>query len=428
MNRLGFRNPRQHRPRQSASDDAPAQHDQPVVSDLIETDHDALEHWLSLIARLLDLPDEESEAVTAELRSHLTERIRDLELQGHSEMNARSIAIGELGDAAELARRFRQAHTYRKRRLVMNTLFAGIGIAVIATSAALFSSGGQSSGVKTAVFQQDEQRADAIDRLETTRISIDIDMTPRQIISHFADARDIGISMDWSSLAEADIAPDEPLGYMAEAASILDVIREFNRRAGSDWHLIDWRLHDRMLIIDEREVFERRERVLVRYDIAGTLQLMGEQYGIAQSEAVEQISNLIQEMVEPESWENYGGTLAKSVVIGGKMFINAPPRIHEKVKWILDELADGESQAKPEHPAPAEDSVSRNAGGDQPLVTIVPLNHVDVQQVADLLGSIASDPVQITPDPRTNTLIFSAPESRVEPWSNLLVRLDYKWH
>lgn len=95
---------------------------------------DAADAWLDRVTAMLRVPMAEREAIRAELNEHLRERIRDLMLSGAGEGAATSQAIGELGDAAMLARRYQEAIEPSSRRSLMH-----VGIATAATAALVFS-------------------------------------------------------------------------------------------------------------------------------------------------------------------------------------------------------------------------------------------------------------------------------------------------
>ncbi len=71
------------------------------------TTSDSTKSWLDVLEKLLPMPDAERKAIRDELASHLRERVRDLTISGVSEHEAVRMAIAELGDAAELAKGYR---------------------------------------------------------------------------------------------------------------------------------------------------------------------------------------------------------------------------------------------------------------------------------------------------------------------------------
>ncbi|MGD9688846.1 MAG: permease prefix domain 1-containing protein [Phycisphaerales bacterium] len=130
----------------AGSDAPPAPH--AVTPEASPPERASIRSWLDLLTSLLDLPEAERAAVRDELDSHLRDRVRDLTLAGMSEPAASARALSELGDAALLARRFKEAIEPSKRRLIMNgTALTIAGAAILFSSFALFqSSGGSPSG------------------------------------------------------------------------------------------------------------------------------------------------------------------------------------------------------------------------------------------------------------------------------------------
>ncbi|MFO0830966.1 MAG: permease prefix domain 1-containing protein [Phycisphaerales bacterium] len=99
---------------------------------------DAVTSWLDLLEKLLRLPPEETRGIRDELASHLRERVRDLTVSGMPDAEATRTAIGELGDAAELARRFQHARGHSKRSTVMQiALVSAVVVALTAGGLAL---------------------------------------------------------------------------------------------------------------------------------------------------------------------------------------------------------------------------------------------------------------------------------------------------
>ncbi len=304
----------------------------------------SIDAWLEVLDRLLRLPGVQRDSIREELRGHLTERTRDLMLRGLDGESAMRQAIEELGEAAELAERFRHANRYPKRRLIMNTLLVGAGTIAVVASVAVMTNGSQfgsahsSDPAMYAAADQEQRQADA-STLDTIDIDVEMDMSPREIVQAIVDTNEIGVSVDWRSLGDAGLDPDQPLGFSAQEISVLTVLDELNRRFDDAWDTIDWRLKGRMLILDRRDVFDRQESRLVSFDISATLLNMFQTHGIDHGDATEQVSGLIYEMVEPEYWDVNGGATAHMQIVGGKLFVHAPMRMQEKVKWILDELS-----------------------------------------------------------------------------------------
>jgi hypothetical protein len=90
---------------------------------------------------------------------------------------------------------------------------------------------------------------------------------------------------------------------------------------------------------------------------------------------VEDVVEVITSFVSPDDWRNNGGDVAQLNVVGDRLFVKAPRRMHPQVKWIIEQLpaagaargqgalppggvpAAGEKPARPQgrgHAAPAE--------------------------------------------------------------------------
>ena len=138
--------------------------------------------WLDVLVRLLRLPRSLQDEIRLELQGHLSERIRDLILSGHTEDQATRTAIGELGEASDLAQRYKDANRFAKRRLVMNlTLLtaclgvAGIGVVTLT---------GSDDQIEARIFQAPALSGLAAESLEA-KIDVAFDQTPLEEVLDF---------------------------------------------------------------------------------------------------------------------------------------------------------------------------------------------------------------------------------------------------
>ena len=345
-----------------------------------------VDSWLDVFDRLLRLPAGQKTAIREELRSHLTDRVRDLMLAGADRDEAMRQAVNELGEAAELAEQFRHANRYPRRRLIMNGALIGLGAAAIITAAAIVG-GSPQPAFEPAVFETRQERAEHVDTLESVTIAVHPDMTPRQIVKAIADTEQLGVSIDWGSLEQAGFAPDQSLGLAAEKLSVYQILDKLATAFNDNLHGIDWRLDGKMLTIDRTIVFAYRERVLASYDIDPILQNMLERYEVEYEWATSEITSVIHELIEPEQWTGNGGELAQLRIVSGRMFVNAPIRTQEKVAWVLGELA------KKNGGAAAEDDPQGAQGRSEPSVMPNPTpeeraQHADNQMAMARLRNI----------------------------------------
>lgn len=102
---------------------------------------DSIAGWLDMFCTLMRVPPRERDEARAELESHLRDRTRDFMLAGLDAEDAARRAIAEVGEAAELAARYRATRVENQRRNAMQ--FTGIGLAAgaaVVSIAALFHS------------------------------------------------------------------------------------------------------------------------------------------------------------------------------------------------------------------------------------------------------------------------------------------------
>jgi hypothetical protein len=122
---------------------------------------DLVDGWLSVFVGLLKVPERQAANIGEEIESHLRERVRDLMLTGASESEATRKAISELGEAADVAARYRALRTEPTRRFIMHaSLFTAAGAALALSIAAI--TGGR---------QQTSQQAEAALRAQQADVA-----------------------------------------------------------------------------------------------------------------------------------------------------------------------------------------------------------------------------------------------------------------
>ncbi|MEM1444831.1 MAG: permease prefix domain 1-containing protein [Planctomycetota bacterium] len=99
------------------------------------------EHYLNLLARMLKLTPKQRDAIADELRTHLEERLDELQHEGHDKNEAIRLALNEFGDANALAADFthtlRHARRTRTRRRLMQTTAGTLIAAAVVTFAVM---------------------------------------------------------------------------------------------------------------------------------------------------------------------------------------------------------------------------------------------------------------------------------------------------
>jgi hypothetical protein len=134
-----------------------------------------------------------------------------------------------------------------------------------------------------------------------------------------------------------------------------------------------WHADDRIIEIAPREVLDARDLVLVSYKISDVIRSVTA-YGRPYDNAVADVTSLLHELVEPTAWRENGGSLAQLRVVGGRMFVQAPKRMHTQIEWILEQLRQDVANADDNPlPMPAPDAGSRLRPGDQVTLSIYEL-------------------------------------------------------
>jgi hypothetical protein len=366
--------------------------------------------WLDLLTSLLDVPDAERRAVRDELESHLRDRVRDLIVGGCTEAEASARAISELGDAAALARRFKDAIEPSKRRLIMNVAAISIagaailfsGIAVFSTRATAPCPPGETqpeAARQEVLLQAIRARAMQADPFPSVQLAGEF-IAPRMIDWSAHPGEHPAIRFERPLLAAAGIATapasiqsnsyeppaDESLERLREVrvtltgqppwqmffdavgqAAKLRPVPQWDRleqrgvkrdgaiRVGADISAaavlaeenmdlpdgVAAHIEDDRIIFAPQSVFDRQDQQLVVYDLAALIERQQMVISKEAAQIIDEISDLITHLVEPEQWRSSGGDRASMHRFDAKLFVQAPRRFHNKIQWIIQQLSEG---------------------------------------------------------------------------------------
>lgn len=305
--------------------------------------------WLAELGIALRMPYERAEAIREELAEHLRERVRDLELEGLDETAAASMAVKELGDAAAVARRFRNAERTPIRRRIMNLAVIGIAGAALVTSVVAITGGDQPTGSNRATMYQAVMDAGTQEPIAVQPLQVKNGKLEEVLAKLGAEAASRTV-VRWSALNELGtdggdaITFDAPLGDLASAVAAIN--EAMGRSPQGDPARLEFRVKDGVIEFGPRQMFDRRETVLVCYDIGDLIDA-----GIE----LDEMCGAITSFVDSTNWVNNGGDLGQMQVVGRRMFVRAPLRMQEGVQWIIEQLADKEqaAAARPEAGAAA---------------------------------------------------------------------------
>ena len=317
---------------------------------------DPVESWLGVLRPLLSGPEREREGVLDELRDHLTQRVRDLMVNGGlggvrggggggGESDAIGIALSELGDAAAFARQWSLARSKPRRRLIMG-ITAGLGVVAAAMGITAISllpaRAGTTAGldeghpVPVAVFQPAGLGANAGETLVKLRVSGQAGDTWEQFLRDVGEAATMPVTISWAELGTLrEPEPTTQLGVTFREITLSSALRLLNQARGlGEFGGVAVRVIDGSLVFTTAASFDKAESILVTYDLTEMpdIEVRGE------AGTQEQIKAAIQTLVESENWASNGGDRATLAEVGNKLFIKAPPRMHKQVEWVLAEI------------------------------------------------------------------------------------------
>ncbi|MFG0286064.1 MAG: permease prefix domain 1-containing protein [Phycisphaerales bacterium JB039] len=366
-----------------------------------------IDRWLGAFSALLRLPEAQRRAITDELEDHLRSRAHDLMVAGAPEHEAVRRSIEELGEAAELATRFRHATDGTARRRIMSMGILGISAAALTLSVVAISGGAlgtgqqQSSGV---VFREIQPAATSAS-LDDVRLKLGLEETPiGELFALVGKMAELPVFVHWDELP---LTEEDTVTLQLGEVALPTALRFVNMRFGfadSD-DAISYRVHDGVLEFADRDYFDRREAELLRYDLSDALV----------NATPEDIEGLIYNFVEPNSWEANGGVVASLHIVGESMFVRAPKRLLPKLEWILAQLA-GEDSADEEDEAAALPPAE---------VRVLAIMHTRADDVAGAIEAMLDvDAVRIAVDERSNVLIVHADKVWQERIAQLVAALD----
>lgn len=347
------------------------------------SDHE-FEAYLALLSKMLRLSGKQREAIAAELRDHLDQRMTELQAAGVDRDDAVLRALEEFGDAAGLAAELSQIRQYVRRRRIMKatltTLSAAAAI-ILLTLALLPQTPGIDLG-NTAVADDGKTQAAAPpakpDPNEKTRQAltkrIEVDFQANQLDNVFTYLRDVaGVSVlvQWPFLVEAGIPHETPITMRLQnvsAGQVLDFVLE---QAGGTGVELGYAIVDGVVVINltSQLAFNREIRIYNCRDLVGYASgdaalgntgfgddafdeggFGGTDVGRSRrplSEREVRLADLVRNSIEPNSWRALGGATGSIDNYEGLLVINQTPQTHEQIAGFLELLRKYDRQPQP---------------------------------------------------------------------------------
>lgn len=299
-----------------------------------------IQSWLDTVTRLLRVEPDQRIAIREELDSHVRDRVCDLMVTGLTEPEAVRRAIEEFGDAAALARSFKTARQGFIRRHLMHAAMLAIagsalGLSVLAVTDHNLIPGGlpERAEVYGAAPATGPQSAEPIGIASG-------EMPFKDVLHAAASAKGLTLLVRWSELEEINADPDKQVRIPLDGLTLDELFVEINSQI-IDPHLgpAEYRiLEDGVLEVSIRDDFDRRETVLVKYDIGDIVEAERER-GTRADAASSMIIDTLQHHISSDDWEDLGGDKISVTAFGDTLFITGPARIHPQVAWMLERMA-----------------------------------------------------------------------------------------
>lgn len=406
-----------------------------------------IEGWLAMLAGML--PGSQAQGIRDELETHLRDRVHDLMVSGMKEAEAMRVAIAEVGEAADLAAKYRALQNEPRRRLVMYGSVLGIAGAALVVSVTSLIAGNkpqqpgqplnvaaqraaddrmldltkQNQDLKTVAMRLQAQHDDlqrqlqamAAEKARTIKATVFEPALPGgpfaaevnsvrfdagikgikavEAIKSIARMVDRPVEFDERALQEAQVNSDAQVFVSMANTTFPEAMKAIAAQvSGNAGAVLDYRVGEpaekgkAAIRISTRAAFDKSETRLVSYDLSDIIAHRIGTYHEEREKITEEVTKLLCEFVSPEDWRNNGGELATLSVVGDHMFVSAPERMHPQVKWMLEQLA---SRAAGSASVPILKDVpiiNRFFTNSQgPTVKLYPLQHADATGAAEKL-------------------------------------------
>lgn len=282
----------------------------------------------------------------------------------------------------------------------MNLAVIGLAGAALVTSVVAINDGGQPERPGRAMVYEGQTHVDARPSIAVKPLKVEKGKLGEVLNKLGAEAAARTV-VRWNALNECgmdggdEVNFDAPMGDLASTVAAINEARGLNV---NDVGALDYRVKDGVIEFAPRGLFDRRETVLVCYDI-GDL--------IDSGVDLEEMCGVITSFVDPEAWRDNGGDLGSMQLVGRRMFVKAPPRMQDGVKWIVEQLTEKERPAA---------MIDTDLPG---VVQVYPLKHAAADEVLRAIRTNqqirAIDFTSFVVDERTNSIIgrASKPEHRI---------------
>lgn len=235
----------------------------------------------------------------------------------------------------------------------MNLMLVGLasGAVVLGTATVMEAKSPQAAPPMVSVFQGGGTPVDEV--LPDMNLTVEGEIPLMDAVEFIQAASGTYIAADWPTLEYVGIAQDEMVVFDHQDVPLEFVLgtieSQLEHIAGVEWMAMG---AERIELVSQEEA-DRRDTLLATYVVTEILEHIAWRDHTDLGLAKDSLTALILEFVEPDAWQQNGGEMAQMTIVGGKLFIEAPRRMHERVEWILNELRpadDDEFGAAPTDP------------------------------------------------------------------------------
>lgn len=388
-----------------------------------------LEAWLDTVTKLLRVPAAERLAIREELASHVGDRVTDLMVLGLTEDQAVRRAVEEFGDAATLAQSFGRARRgFIRRHLMHASLFlvagSALGLSVVAINNPGLIPGGLPNKAEAWVAPSRAEEYFKEGEAPAFKVPAGV-VSVASVIEQTAEQLGLALAVDWSMFDDVEGGAAAVVVEIAAEIDDVDALFDAINQQIDGPNRLDYRLRDGVMVVDTQETFDRREIVLVTYDIADVEELVrsqraataGGQSPFTIGALGDNILDTLSRHVSTNLWDKSGGDLVSGTAFGNKLFISAPARVHPQIAWMLDQMR---PEAEPADAGPMGMEVVslRHAPADEVGSTLQATFHEDSP------GSPWRTRQLVVVDKATNVIILNAPEKLRVQMRELANQLD----
>jgi len=304
---------------------------------------DPITHWLDVFTKLLAVPPAERLRIRDELEDHLRMRVDDLLILGMTEPEAVQKAVTELGETAELAKRFKEARTNPRRRILMHTaLFTVAGLALTFSIVGMnpptnhSMNPAQSQGIV-------EVQPEGADISKHPRLEFDLDAGPLdEVLAQLAEFAGARLFVHWGSLEAVGLDSESDVAAIPSKGLEMNKVRQLLNSAlgleGLDQ--ITDSFEDGLMEIGTQRYFDMQSMITLDHDVS---ELVPADHILEYTNEAVTLRDSIITVVEPAIWEG-DEPIGAIATIGTQLSVRAPERIQKQITDYIERLQHAQAQ------------------------------------------------------------------------------------